>query len=497
MTNKKHHAQALAVWGTTSDAGKSLVAAGLCRLLKDMRYRVAPFKAQNMSLNSAVTVDGGEIGRAQACQAEACGIPPTVDMNPLLLKPTGETCSQVVLRGRPNGMVGGDFGMGRIDEFKSVIAESYDRLAESSDIIVIEGAGSCAELNLRERDLANAWISEYSDAKVLLVADIERGGVFASLLGTLDLLKPNERARVVGIIVNKFRGAIELFDSGRTLLEERSGVPVLGVLPYMLNHGLPDEDGSFQYRPFHTNTDELKGKIHVGVIVPQHIANATDFDALSRDTRFVVSYLYQPVTENNLDILVLPGSKNVISDLIGLRKAGFAEFLKRHAASNKLIIGICGGYQMLGERILDPDKVEGHVPVCPGFGSLNIETRLFSEKCTVQVEGRLRAGNARVFGYEIHCGKTSGPDTEEPLLRVTHRQDAPVSLTDGAVSPDGNIWGTYVHGLFDSEEVRDVLAQRFGITETNVSDIVDSYDYIGQKMKEHLNIPYLLERLGI
>ena len=273
--NSNHKAKALCVWGTASNVGKSLFVAGLGRLLADRGISVAPFKAQNMSNNSAVTKEGGEIGRAQACQAEACRVPLTNDLNPFLLKPTGDKHSQVVLQGRVRGNIGSDFGIGRVEEFKQAISESYDRLASRYDVILIEGAGGCAELNLRQRDLANLWIAEYADAKVVLLADIERGGIFASLLGTLDLLLPEEKKRVIGLVVNKFRGAKEIFDDGRHILQERSGKPVLGVLPFIHNHHLPDEDNaSFEDRTFDT-TPSGTACLRTGVIMPAHISNGS------------------------------------------------------------------------------------------------------------------------------------------------------------------------------------------------------------------------------
>ncbi len=482
-----HKATAICIWGTASNVGKSLFAAGLGRLLCNRGYSVAPFKAQNMSNNSAVTVEGGEIGRAQACQAEACRIPVCNDLNPLLLKPTGDKKSQVVLHGKVSGSIGSDFGMTRLDEFKMRIAESYDRLASSFDVILIEGAGGCAELNLRHRDLANLWIAKYADARVILISDIERGGIFASMLGTIDLLKPDERERIIGLVVNKFRGCKEIFKEGLSILEQRSGKPILGVLPFIHDHYMPDEDNaSFEARLFQP-TRSGEDIIRVGVIMPPHVSNITDVEPLIADPRFQVQTLYAPL-DDEFDILILPGSKNVIDDLTELKRRGFEEYINKHKARQGLTIGICGGYQMLGRSIIDPEGIESQRGEMEGFSLLRIKTELVPAKVTENVQGILVGTSIQLSGYEIHCGRTNGEDTARPLLEIHSVQGKSSHRVDGVVSENGRIWGTYLHGLFDNEGIRDSLCQRFNNYEKHENRKHDPYEVIASVLACHLNL---------
>ncbi len=490
-----HRATAISVWGTSSHVGKSLFCAGLGRVLSNRGYSVAPFKAQNMSNNSAVTEEGGEIGRAQACQAEACRVAVTNDLNPLLLKPTGEKQSQVVLQGKVKGSIGSDFGITRLDEFKRLIADSYDRLASRHDVVLIEGAGGCAELNLRHRDLANEWITDYANAKVILIGDIERGGVFASLLGSLDLLSHEARSRIIGLVVNKFRGTPELFEDGVRILEERSGIPVLGVLPYIENHHLPDEDGaSFQARRIQAGQKRERNVIRVGVIMTPHISNSTDVEALIADPRFDVDLLYEPSDEEKA-FYILPGSKNVIEDLVQLKNKGMDSYLIHQNTKGKLILGICGGYQMLGTVVQDPYGVESNIGSCEGMGLLNAETTLLPKKITQNIIGTFIPNGKEIRGYEIHCGRTVS-SVAQPLIEIQQEQSVSCFRKEGMISEDGLVWGTYVHGIFDSIHFRNHIAQHFGMTETVSTPEKDVYELLATTIQMHINMNTILAEIN-
>ncbi len=447
-----------------------------------------------MSNNSAVTIEGGEIGRAQACQAEACKVPLCNDLNPLLLKPTGDMQSQVVLQGKVDGTIGSDFGIHRVNEFKRRIAESYNRLASKYDVILIEGAGGCAELNLRHRDLANLWIAEYTDARVILISDIERGGIFASILGTLDLLEETERERIIGLVVNKFRGSKEIFDEGVRILEHRSGKPVLGVVPYIPNHHMPDEDNaSFEARKF--NMVQNDHAVRVGVIMPPHISNSDDIEPLIADPRFYIETLYAPREEDNYNLLILPGTKNVIDDLVELKQCGFESFLKNHYDKNGFIIGVCGGYQMLGRRITDPHGIETRRGSIDGFSLLYVDTELVPFKITENVQGTLMDTSIEITGYEIHCGRSSGEDTNQPLVSIHTVQSSPCSRKDGAIATNGRVWGTYLHGFFNNEGIRDTLCQQLGANSVIDRRQHDPYETIASTLACHLNLDPILHAI--
>ncbi len=437
----------LMVQGTASHVGKSWVAAGLCRLFAQDGWRVRPFKGQNMSNNAAVTADGGEIGRSQALQAEAAGVPPHTDMNPVLLKPTGNMSSQVILHGKPLGTfrAGAYYAEARPRAWQAV-GESLTRLRAQADLVVIEGAGSPAELNLRDRDIANMAVAELADAPVLLVADIDRGGVFAALLGTLDLLRPHERARVQGMIVNRFRGDPTLFTDGVRILEERGGVPVLGVLPW-LDLDLPEEDGVAIQRgeaPPATPPSALR----IAVIRLPRISNFTDFAALAAAPGVHLAYVDRPAEAAGADALIVPGTKNTVADLAWLRAQGWSAAL----AAAPLVIGICGGMQMLGSELHDPDGVEDPPGrTTPGLGMLGVVTTFQGDKRTVQTQGTISGGppwlpHGHPFeGYEIRAGRSEA--------------QGQWCTPDGvsAASPDGRVLGCYVHGLFDDRGLRAAL----------------------------------------
>ncbi len=451
-------ARALFIGGTGSDVGKSVLAAGICRILKRRGFSVAPFKAQNMALNSAVTPEGGEIGRAQALQAAACGLEPHTDMNPILLKPNSETGSQVIVQGRPVANMDVRAYHAYKGEAFARVKESFDRLAAAFDVVVMEGAGSIAEVNLREHDIANLRAAAMADAPVLLVADIDRGGVFASIVGTLELLEPQERSRLMGVVINKFRGDPSLLAPGIALVEARTGVPVLGVVPW-ISLQLPEEDSLALARKRTAATAE-GGTLRIGVVRLPHLSNYTDFDPLERESGVELLYLEEPMRIDSLDLLIVPGTKNTLDDLAWLKRTGFAEAIRAFHERGGVVAGICGGYQILGRIVRDPGAVESARGEEAGLGLLDVGTTLRAEKQTHQAEGIfLRAAtdigftpDAGVAGYEIHMGETSLGEGARPLLRLTRRDGS--CLNDGAVSADGRTWGTYLHGFFDSDGVR-------------------------------------------
>lgn len=459
-------AKAIAILGTGSDVGKSMVTAGLCRLLHRAGIRVAPFKAQNMSLNSFVTAEGGEIGRAQALQAEACGIPPHVDMNPILLKPESNTRSQVVVQGRVFATLDAQayFTHGRNSELFRAVRDSYERLAAQYEVIVIEGAGSAAEMNLRDRDLVNWATVELADARVVLVGDIDRGGVFAQIVGTLDLIAPEERARVCGVVINKFRGDQALFADGVRFLTERTGIPVLGVLPYLRDLALDQEDSlDVDVR---RQVSFSADRVNIAVLLLPHMSNFTDFNVLTEEHDVALRYIATPEEATGADVMLIPGSKTTLPDLAYLRDKGFERVLHDHVQRGGELVGICGGYQMLGRLIADPDAVEtggqGH-----GLGFLQVTTVLARDKITEQVEAcALHIDGPAALpirGYLIHMGRTNrgshrpcfqlqGKMALIPSCRNTGSCDD--ESADGAVRDDGLVWGTYIHGLFDRPQFR-------------------------------------------
>jgi adenosylcobyric acid synthase len=433
----------LMVQGTTSDAGKSTLVAGICRVLYRRGVKVAPFKPQNMALNSAVTTDGGEIGRAQAVQAQACGIAPHTDMNPVLLKPNSDTGCQVIIHGQ---VVGNQKATAYHDYKKTAmqaVMASWQRLNQQYEAVIVEGAGSPAEINLREGDIANMGFAEAADCPVILIADIDRGGVFAHIVGTLALLSPSEQSRIVGFVINRFRGDIALLQSGLDWLEAETGKPVLAVLPYLHNFHLEAEDGISNFRgQDKPNENTLK------VIVPvlPHISNHTDFDALrlhpNVDFQFIKMGDYIP----KADLIILPGSKNVCRDMQYLKEHGWGRALTNHIRYGGKVIGVCGGFQMLGNAIHDPQGIEGEAGTQDGFGWLMMETTLEDKKQLKQVIGEFSFTDAALSGYEIHMGVSVGPALMHPALRI--KEDG-VFRTEGAISDDNQIAGTYVHGLFD------------------------------------------------
>ncbi|MGA6829012.1 cobyric acid synthase [Nitrospira sp. NS4] len=453
-------ARALAVLGTGSDVGKSLLTSGLCRLFLRAGVRVAPFKAQNMSNNSYVTPDGNEIGRAQALQAQACGLDPDADMNPVLMKPESDRSAQIVVQGKVWGKAEARTYFQQRAELAERVRESYERLANRHELIVIEGAGSAAEMNLRDRDLANWSMVELADAQVVLVADIDRGGVFAQVIGTLDLLAPQERQRVIGIIINKFRGDATLFEDGVTFIEQRTGLPVIGVVPMLRDLVLDEEDSVEIERARHRAF--APDRINIAVVLLPRMSNFTDFARLAAEEDVILRYVAEPRDLPGADIIVIPGTKNTIDDLRHLRQSGFSEAFRAHTARGGELLGICGGYQMLGRSIADPEEVESG-GVAEGFGWLDVTTRMLPTKVTHLVEAQalhLDPGTAGVVrGYYIHMGETERGEARpcfqvRPAGSPNYSSSSWSDRLDGAMNNTGFIWGTYIHGVFDQPGFR-------------------------------------------
>lgn len=454
-------ARAIAVLGTGSDVGKSVIAASLCRLFARAGMRVAPFKAQNMSNNSYVTKDGKELGRAQALQAQACRLDPHADMNPILLKPESDRTAQIVVQGMVWGKSeAGDY-LRQKAELSERAKESYERLAAKFEVIVIEGAGSAAEMNLRDRDLSNWAMAELADARVVLVADIDRGGVFAQIVGTLDLIAAEERARVAGVIVNKFRGDRTLFEDGVRFLELRTGLPVLGVVP-MLHDLVIDQEDSVAVERAHQRPFD-PACINIAVVLLRRMSNFTDFKHIAMEQDIRLRYIEHPQDLAGADVVIIPGSKNTLEDLSALRQAGFQEALYRHVESGGESVGICGGFQMLGHRVSDPEAVESGGAV-DGFGLLDVSTVMMPVKTTSLVDAQslhiLEGTKSPIRGYYIHMGVTYRGN-DGPCFQVSRVQDVsnptnrPLAESlDGAVSSTGLVWGTYIHGVFDQPDFR-------------------------------------------
>ena len=445
------------IQGTTSDAGKTTLVAGLCRVFASSGNHVAPFKPQNMALNSAVTEDGGEIGRSQALQAYACGLKPHTDMNPILLKPNSDTDAQVIIQGQP--LINLDAA--GYQRFKSraltIALESYHRLASQYNLIFVEGAGSPAEINLRENDVANMGFAEAANCPVILVADIDRGGVFAQLIGTLKLLSPSEQDRIRGFVINRFRGDIKLLEDGLIWLEQQTGKPVLGVLPYIKGLALDQEDAiaTDQCDTDRTQNNVLKIKVPV---FPR-VSNHSDFDALRAHPEVDLEFIAAEGDLSEADLIILPGSKNVRADLFWLKETGFATQIQKHLRYGGKVFGICGGFQMLGNRIDDLAGVEGLAGSSDGLGHLQMSAVLNTNKHLENVRGHLLfKGNAEVSGYEIHCGLSTGSALERPLLSLDGKPE-------GAISEDNCIAGTYVHGLFDQSLALESILIWAGLTE--------------------------------
>lgn len=494
----KQHLRPIMFVGTCSDAGKSIINTAFCRIFKQDGYCPAPFKAQNMSLNSYSTLEGGEMGRAQVVQAEACGIQPHTDMNPVLLKPTNDKSSQVILNGKPVGNMSAKDYFGtksRKEELFKEALKALHRLEKQHNPIVLEGAGSISELNLRDRDITNMRMAIEAKADTYLVADIDRGGVFAAVYGSIALLKPEERERMKGIIINKFRGDISLFNEGREILKKLTGLPVVGVIPWFNDIKIEEEDSVALESKNNHHTD---GKINVAIILLKRMSNFTDFDVLEHDPRFNPYYTNNIDEIEKADIIVLPGSKNTIEDLQTLRNNGIATAIVKARKNRKKIIGICGGYQMMGMSIEDPNGVEGNISTLPGLGLLPQHTVLEKEKITLQNDFAFLPVSEKhdCKGYEIHMGRTSiiGDAPESPIAKLADGR------TDGYFLDD-LCWGSYMHGILDNPSVLDMLANELDTkTDNKPFDYAafkeEQYDKLAELVRKHMDLKYIYDSLA-
>lgn len=478
------------VQGTTSDAGKSVLVTGLCRLFRRRGIAVAPFKPQNMALNSAVTVDGGEIGRSQAVQAMACGIEPHSDMNPVLLKPNSDTGAQVIVQGQVLGNREAGAYMDYKREAMPWVMESFDRLSRQYDLVVVEGAGSPAEINLRENDIANMGFALAADCPVIIVADIDRGGVFAHLVGTLDCLASAERELVRGFVINRFRGDQSLLDPGVDWLTERTGVPTLGVVPYLHGLHIEAEDALAHWQPA-----QEPGRERLRVVVPvlPRMSNHTDFDSLRHHPDVDLQLIGLGDTKPPCDLMVLAGSKNTISDLGYLREWGWESYIQKHLRYGGKLIGICGGFQMLGRAIHDPQGVEGAPGSVAGLGMLPIDSTLLPRKQLKNVTGLL-FGQYPVTGYEIHMGETSGQDVPRGVIQLEDGRQ------EGLLSEDGQTLGTYLHGLFDHDMATNALIGWAGHQEITGFDYTSfretQIDRVADALEKHLDSEWLAQQIN-
>ena len=480
-------AGAVMLQGTGSDVGKSILTAGLCRLFTRRGLAVRPFKPQNMSNNAAIAGNGSEIGRAQALQARACGVPPSVDMNPVLLKPQSDTGAQIILRGKVIGAANADEYQKKKGDLLPDVLASFGRLRAEADIVLVEGAGSPAEINLRDADIANMGFATAADVPVVLIGDIDRGGVIASIVGTVDLLSEAERGLLKGFVINKFRGDTRLFDGGLTAIEERTGLRSLGVVPYFeLARKLPSED-SFGIR---TSGPDGGADITVAVPVFSRISNFDDLDPLAAEPGVAVQFV-QPgdPLPAGADLVVLPGTKATLAELAFLRAQGWDIDIHAHYRRGGAVLGICGGYQLLGRSVADPDGVEGAAGQAEGLGLLDVATTIVGDKRLTETSGHEIASGAAVRGYEMHIGDTTGDGTRHPMLTIDGRDD-------GAVSEDGLVSGCYVHGLFASDDFRRAFLGRLGRQDRAVLSyetlVEQTLDKLADHLEQHLDADRLL-----
>ncbi len=498
--------------GTSSDSGKSTLCTAICRILHQDGYMVAPFKSQNMSLNSAATPSGREIGRAQAVQAEACGILPNEHMNPILLKPTSHTSSQVIVQGRVyDTRSAREYFLDSKEDIWKLAVESFQFLNERYDIVVIEGAGSPVEMNLKPREIVNMRVANMADATVILVADIERGGVFASIVGTLQLLSPLERARVKGIVINKFRGDASLFDEGKRWIEEYTGVPILGILPYIQNLNIDEEDSlgidSHRYQRTLANERSEAANLRIAIVQLPHISNFTDFDPLFLEPSVQAYFCQSPEVLADAHAVILPGTKNTIHDLNWLKETGIAQALVEMESGNTFLFGICGGYQMLGKKIYDPKQFESTVTECDGLGVFDATTTLQGEKRTVLVKGKLvnDFSETEIEGYEIHMGVTVHHGMQSSFAQICE-WGATHFTEEGHTSQNGRHIGTYLHGILHNNQFRTMWLNR--IRAANGMPIVKesisieeirtkAYDRLAEITREHLDINSLYRMLKL
>ena len=498
--------------GTSSHVGKSILATAMCRILYRKGKKVVPFKAQNMALNSYVTRDGDEMGRAQVAQAEAAGMEPMVDMNPVLLKPTGNAASQVIIMGKPVGnMSAREYHRGYSLKAFDAVKEALGRLDKEYDTIVIEGAGSPAEINLKANDIVNMRVAKYLQAPVLLIADIDRGGALASLVGTLELLDEEERALVKGLVINKFRGDVTLLTPAIDFLEEKTGKPVLGVVPHIDQMGIDDEDSvSLEEK----QAAPTEGDIRIAVIQTPKISNFTDFDALAHEKDVALYYVKSVEDLGEPDVIMLPGSKNTTEDMLYLRKSGLGEKILAHAKAGKAVIGICGGYQMLGEVIRDPQHTESQNDEVAGLGLLGMETVFASEKLTSQVVAQcqdlhfmgqsISADN--LHGYEIHMGHTAFTrEADKHPFTVCQRRGKTCASQEGTANAAGNVFGTYIHGVFDNDVFRrsvlNAIRHSKGLealanTRNVMAEKQQAYEHLADVVENALDMEKLYQIMG-
>ncbi|MFA5144556.1 MAG: cobyric acid synthase [Candidatus Omnitrophota bacterium] len=501
MVDKK----ALQICGTGSGVGKSVIVSALCRIFLEDGYKVCPFKAQNMALNSFVTKGGGEIGRAQAVQAQACRIEPTVDMNPILIKPTHDTKAQIILRGRPLKNMSAIEYVRYKKKAKKIVLGSYQRLADKYDLVVIEGAGSPAEVNLKAHDIVNMRMAKAAGAPVILVGDIDKGGVLAWIVGTLELLTKEERKMIKGIIINKFRGDKRLLKGALSFLEKKTGIRILGVIPYFHPSGpkgirIPEEDSV----PLDERRPEARkpvaGLIDIAVISLPHMSNFTDFDALENEPDVRLRYCIAKHELGNPDLIIIPGTKNTIEDLNYLKKTGLAEkivsVIKNHPSTH--LIGICGGYQILGQRIRDQHKTESRKKEIAGLGLLPIVTNFKEEKILSQVRARDINSGLEVSGYEIHHGRTQILKGCRPVFQIIKRQGKKINNFDGASVESGRIWGTYIHGVFDEDGFRGDFLSRLRLEKgwprrikTAKFDVDKEFDKLARLVRDNIDMGLL------
>ena len=498
--------------GTSSHVGKSILATAMCRILYRKGKKVVPFKAQNMALNSYVTRDGDEMGRAQVAQAEAAGMEPMVDMNPVLLKPTGNAASQVIIMGKPVGnMSAREYHRGYSLKAFDAVKEALGRLDKEYDTIVIEGAGSPAEINLKANDIVNMRVAKYLQAPVLLIADIDRGGALASLVGTLELLDEEERALVKGLVINKFRGDVTLLTPAIDFLEEKTGKPVLGVVPHIDQMGIDDEDSvSLEEK----QSAPTEGDIRIAVIQTPKISNFTDFDALAHEKDVALYYVKAVEDLGEPDVIMLPGSKNTTEDMLYLRKSGLGEKILAHAKAGKAVIGICGGYQMLGEVIRDPQHTESQNDEAAGLGLLGMETVFASEKLTSQVVAQCQdlhfmgqsISAENLQGYEIHMGHTAFTrEADKHPFTVCQRRGKACASQEGTANAAGNVFGTYIHGVFDNDVFRrsvlNALRHSKGLealanTRNVMAEKQQAYEHLADVVENALDMEKLYQIMG-
>ncbi len=497
------------ICGTASGVGKSVIVSGLCRIFLQDGFRVCPFKAQNMSLNSFVTKEGLEMGRAQVTQAQSCRIMPHTDMNPILIKPTTDIGAQVILQGKSIGNKTAKQYQNKDskDKLFKKVKESFDRLSKEYDIVVIEGAGSPAEVNLRNHDIVNMKMAEYAKAPVILTGDIDKGGIFASLVGTLELLNKKERNMVKGFIINKFRGDKLLLKEGINFLEKKTRKPVLGVIPYFKDIRIPEEDSVV----LEGRNRELKGYsreseiINIAVVRLPHISNFTDFDPLEREQDVRLSYVSDVSQLNTPDVIIIPGTKNTIRDLRWLKESGFANkilFVINRKLST-VLIGICGGYQMLGKKIYDPYGIESKRKEIDGLGILPISTFFEEEKILNQVKAKEIRSGLSVFGYEIHHGRSRKLKDYNHVFKITERRGRTVEDFDGAFGNEKNIWGTYIHGIFDADIFRREFLNRLRLKkgllplpQTVNFNPDKEFDKLARLVRENINMDLLYRILS-